>query len=327
MVTRTTNKHSTNSRLVEHGKFLEVCPPDLLPRPNFKALLPAEKNLEVLLCLTPPWSPLLRSYIRAAAETGRWELWSPFMVEKLLPSPLPMQSDALYLASLVPSCLRRLPFSFPPAPYSNYHSFYSYALYSFRPCCTWPCVSVSKALSTQFPSLANCSEHWNKTLIVWYSRIKNLLHFIVSVPTTKKLAKRGGKLRSRMRLSFRNSEGKRKELKLNFLKSMHTHTHTHTNTRSLSLAHSLSSPKLTRSCCTLAHQITWKLDWSRELLPVFPHENELWSVQKRQRERNSGKTSAPAANGLTILKNNTKLEHQQQQTTTRHSGVHLVEVP
>lgn len=182
MVTRTTNKHSTNSRLVEHGKFLEVCPPDLLPRPNFKALLPAEKNLEVLLCLTPPWSPLLRSYIRAAAETGRWELWSPFMVEKLLPSPLPMQSDALYLASLVPSCLRRLPFSFPPAPYSNYHSFYSYALYSFRPCCTWPCVSVSKALSTQFPSLANCSEHWNKTLIVWYSRIKNLLHFIVSVP-------------------------------------------------------------------------------------------------------------------------------------------------
>jgi hypothetical protein len=128
----------------------------------------------------------------------------------------------------------------------------------------------------------------------------------------QKTRKKRGKLnqssnsRSRMRLSFRNSDGKRKE---NFSpkKKEHAHTDTHKHTHSLALSLLQNSPD------RAAHLLKLLENWiDRESFSLsFPTRTSSEACRSDSARETAGKAPAPAANGLTILKNSTKLEQQQ----------------
>ncbi len=89
------------------------------------------------------------------------------------------------------------------------------------------------------------------------------------------------------------------------------HTQTHTNIHSLALSLLQNSPD------RAAHLLKLLENWiDRESFSLsFPTRTSSEACRSDSARETAGKAPAPAANGLTILKNNTKLEQQQQQGT------------
>jgi hypothetical protein len=119
-----------------------------------------------------------------------------------------------------------------------------------------------------------------------------------------------------MRLSFRNSDGKTKEIFSQKKKSMHTQTHTNTHSLSLSLF-SKTHQIVLHTCSNYL-----KIELIERASPCLSQrERALKRAEATAREKHRAKLSARSKRF-----NDFEKQHEARATTS-HSGVHLVEVP